>query len=181
MHNRISCASFPCKRLLLVPQNVHIWERMNRRPSWDFILILSCQSSPLYLSAPLSPLLHSLSLLLFHQTRVHKLSLFHILSSLQTRTCSHIVLKFKESETATCQLTGPLQSDKFWCKSLAAARFWWSVPVGSQERERRQRGAVWLSSGETRAHTARECEWESMRSASLAWMNPAFWGDAGYR
>lgn len=175
MHNRVSCLFFSCKRSLWVPHNVPIWEGINWWPSWDFTLIffyssLAPPAFPISLALPSNTLSQALSL-----------SHAHILSSLQTRTCLHIVLKFKESETATCQLTGPLQSDKFWCKSLAAARIRWSVPVGSQERERRQRGAVWLSSSETRTHTARECEWESMRSASPAWMSPAFWGDVGYR
>lgn len=72
----------------------------------------ACLHPPPHLSTLLSPLLHSLSLSLFLIKHAFTSSLCFtrshlLLSPLQTRTCSHIVLKFKESETAKCQLTGP--------------------------------------------------------------------------
>lgn len=132
---------------------------MNRWPREIFLHWIWAVCLYLHLFTRPSCISLSFSRSLYYQVCVHNLPLFHTLApSLRFKPVHARTLSWSSKrETVTRQLTGPFQSDKFWCKSFAAARIGWSVPVGSPVRWRRQCSAVWISSGERRAHSDRAC------------------------
>lgn len=86
-----------------------------------------------------------------------------------------------ERNKRRCQLTAPLQSDKFWWKCLAAAKIRFSRREGGREGGGREEGGREQEAGARQCSVAIHRYGGMISRGSVPWTSPAFWGDEGYR